>query len=264
MFRVLLLLLSLVVVACHSAGTGENRVVGDSVSVDLEAWKAAGLPKTEKVTVRKDPVFHMRKRFEAVPVEDVLERIPLYASTKPDELEVVFECEDGYHPTMPLPLLLKSKAWLGVRDLDAPAGQEWTTLQKGAETKKIAPFYLFYTNVSGDDPAYKWPYNLVRIRLVKNAERREALLPDSTAAKGYALFKLHCQTCHSVNGLGGTLGPELNRPRSVTEYWKEDELKAFIANPASFRDRVKMPQLALEKEEIEEIVGYLRYMRGRR
>jgi cytochrome c2 len=56
------------------------------------------------------------------------------------------------------------------------------------------------------------------------------------------------------------MGPELNYPKSVTEYWKENELVDYIVNPASFRNKVKMPTLGLTKQQSQEIVDYLKYM----
>jgi len=56
------------------------------------------------------------------------------------------------------------------------------------------------------------------------------------------------------------MGPELNYPKSVTEYWKTDDLKAFIQSPASYRNDVKMPNLGIKPEEATEIVKYLSYM----
>jgi cytochrome c2 len=56
------------------------------------------------------------------------------------------------------------------------------------------------------------------------------------------------------------MGPELNYPKSVTEYWVETELVDYIINPASFRNKVKMPPLGITKQQSEEIVGYLKYM----
>jgi cytochrome c2 len=77
---------------------------------------------------------------------------------------------------------------------------------------------------------------------------------------GYDLFKNRCQTCHAINKIGGKMGPELNYPKSVTTYWKTEDLKAFIQNPASYRNEVKMPNLGIKPQEATEIVKYLTYM----
>ena len=60
------------------------------------------------------------------------------------------------------------------------------------------------------------------------------------------------------------MGPELNYPKNVTEYWKETELVNYIVNPASFRHKVKMPTLGITKQQSQEIVDYLKYMSERK
>ena len=85
-------------------------------------------------------------------------------------------------------------------------------------------------------------------------------LKNRKLESGYTLFKNQCLTCHAINGIGGTMGPELNYPKSVTEYWKEKELVEYIVNPASFRNKVKMPTLGISKQQSQQIVDYLKYM----
>lgn len=272
MQRALVFILFLTCLACQPASKATQaeatdstsqapKARTDSLSIDLVAWKDK-LGPTESITVSNDPVFHRTKTFDAIPLATVLKQIPAYTNINPAETQVVFECEDGYNPSMPLTKILGKKAYLAVRDHDAAQGEDWTTLQKGSETKKIAPYYICYTDVPGDDATYKWPYNLVKISLTSASKETQALFPkdDDSVVKGYGLFKTHCLTCHALNGVGGTLGPELNFPKSVTEYWKTDDLKAFIAHPDQYRNKVKMPTLGLEAKEINEIVGYLSYM----
>ncbi|MGO4818602.1 c-type cytochrome [Flavobacterium sp. W22_SRS_FP1] len=85
---------------------------------------------------------------------------------------------------------------------------------------------------------------------------------DEEEAKiGFALFDKNCISCHAINKIGGSMGPELNYPKSVTEYWDQEQLKKFIKNPASFRNGVKMPTIPnLTEKKIESIVYYLNYM----
>ncbi len=56
------------------------------------------------------------------------------------------------------------------------------------------------------------------------------------------------------------MGPELNYPKNVTEYWKPDQLKLFIKNPADFRHDSKMPRLELQDDQIDLILEYLTFM----
>jgi cytochrome c2 len=232
----------------------------DSLSVELTRLR---LPAAQPITVPDDPVYHARKRYEAVPLETVLRQIPGYANASPTQTQVVFECADGYKPSMPVAKVLSRKAYLAVRDAEATKGQTWQPLVKDGQPKEIAPFYVVYTDVPADDETFKWPYNLVKISLVPLDDELKALYPadDETLAKGYGLFKTNCLTCHALNRVGGQMGPELNVPKNVTEYWQPDHLKAFIQNPASYRAGVKMPRLAhLSEDDVQEIIRYLGYM----
>lgn len=268
-------LLSALYVSCDSSQKSSNKdslqvaklaieevPVSDSLTIDLLDLREKGLLKnTQIVMVKPDPVYHKNKRFNALPLKDILEKYSSMKRMNAADLKVVFECEDGYKPEMPLEKLLSAKAFLAVNDADAPKGHAWEILLKNRQETKIEPFYVVYEDISGDDVSYKWPYNLVKIHLAPLHENDAALKPkDESALAGYELFKNRCQTCHAINKIGGKMGPELNYPKSVTEYWKTDDLKAFIQNPESYRNEVKMPNLGIKPEEATEIVKYLSYM----
>jgi cytochrome c2 len=240
----------------------EEVPASDSLTIDLLDLKDRGLLKvTQIVSIKPDPVYHKNKRFNALPLKDILEKYSSIKRMNAADLKVVFECEDGYKPEMPLEILLSAKAFLAVSDVDAPKGRTWEMLLKNGQETKMEPFYVVYEGVSGDDVSYKWPYNLVKIHLAPLHENDAALRPkDKSALAGYEIFKNRCQTCHAINKIGGKMGPELNYPKSVTEYWKTDDLKAFIQNPASYRNNVKMPMLGIKPEEATEVVKYLSYM----
>ena len=168
----------------------------------------------------------------------------------------------GYKPEMPLELFLNSNPYLAYRDIDAPKDSNWEAIIKDGNEMNAEPFYIVYTSVSEKDSQYKWPYNLVRINLEPLNKSTIELYPlkNRKLETGYTLFKNQCLSCHAINGIGGTMGPELNYPKSVTEYWKEDELVNYIVNPASFRNKVKMPALGITKQQSQKIVDYLKYM----
>jgi cytochrome c2 len=240
----------------------EEVPASDSLTIDLLDLKDRGLLKaTQIVSIKPDPVYHKNKRFNALPLKDILEKYSSIKRMNAADLKVVFECEDGYKPEMPLEILLSAKAFLAISDVDALKGREWEILLKNGQESKMEPFYVVYEGVSGDDLSYKWPYNLVKIHLAPLHENDEALKPkNKSTLAGYDIFKNRCQTCHAINKIGGKMGPELNYPKSVTEYWKTDDLKAFIQNPASYRYNVKMPTLGIKPEEANAVVKYLSYM----
>jgi cytochrome c2 len=236
----------------------------DSLTIDLVALLKEGkLTNTIIVTVDEDPVYHDRKRYNAIPFNELLGAYPKIKKLQTDKYQIIFECEDGYKPMMPLQKFLSAKSFLAVSDVDAPEGELWSTITKDGREMKAAPFYLVYQGLSPKDTDFKWPYNLIKIHVVPTIGNISLLYPkDDIAAKtGFDMFNKNCISCHAINKIGGSMGPELNYPKSVTEYWNQEQLKKFIKNPASFRNGVKMPTIPnLTKKEIETIVYYLNYM----
>ncbi|MEZ7504204.1 cytochrome c family protein [Flavobacterium sp. Arc2] len=244
--------------------TNTQNQTRDSLSINLiDLQKLGKLKKTQVVTVANDPVYHSTKHYNALPFLDLLNSYTAIKNIDINKYQIVFECEDGYKPMMPLQQFVSVKSFLAVSDVDAPKGQLWSKITKDGHEMNAAPFYLVYQEVSTKDTDLKWPYNLIKIHLVANSQNIALLFPkdDAKAQLGFELFNKNCVTCHSINKTGGNMGPELNYPKSVTEYWDKKQLKEFIKNPASFRNGVKMPIPAnVTAKDIDEIVYYLEYM----
>ena len=262
----LLCLLILAFISCNQKKEQniaiENQIQVETVLdlINLKAKKELG--KDTVVTIINDPVYHKTKKYKAVNAVELLKKHIDVSKFDVKNTKIVFECIDGYQPEMPLALFLTTKSFLVFQDRDAPKGSNWEKIIKDGNEMDAAPFYLVYTSISDKDSRYKWPYNLVKIHLKPMDDSKIALFPsdDKSVEVGYHLFQKHCITCHSINTIGGKMGPELNYPKSVTEYWKEKELVDYIVNPASFRHNVKMPAVGISKTESQEIVDYLKYM----
>jgi cytochrome c2 len=247
-------------------GTIKNTQIttSDSLTLDLVTLQKKDLlTKTTVITVADDPVYHTTKRYDALPLRELLKTYTRIKNIEADKYQIVFECEDGYKPMMPLDKFLTTQSFLAIRDVDAPKGELFSPIIKDGQHMKAEPFYLVYQGVSINDTDLKWPYNLTKIHLVPSSQNTAVLFPkdDTKAIIGFDLFINNCVTCHAINKIGGNMGPELNYPKSVTEYWHKKQLKAFIKNPASFRAGVRMPKPGnLSTTEIDEIVYYLEYM----
>lgn len=228
--------------------------------LDLQAKNKLG--KDTVVTIVNDPVYHKTKKYHAVNALLLLKSEVNLSKVDIKNTLIVFECIDGYKPEMPLELFLKTKPYLAYKDVDAPKGFNWEKIIKNGNVMDANPFYLVYESVSANNQEYKWPYNVIKFRLESKNKNNIALQPkdNAKAEKGFVLYQKYCITCHAINGIGGEMGPELNYPKSVTEYWKEIELVNYIVNPASFRHKVKMPTLGITKQQSQEIVDYLKYM----
>ena len=240
-----------------------STIASTEIKLDLlDLQKKNKLGKDTVVTIAKDPVYHKEKKYKAVNAVILIKNEIDLKKIDTKNTKIVFECSDGYKPEMPLELFLKANPYLAFEDIDATKGAKWEPIIKDGNEMNAEPFYIVYTSVSEKDSRYKWPYNLIKIYLEPLNKSTLELYPlkNRKLEKGYTLFKNQCLTCHSINGIGGTMGPELNYPRSVTEYWKENELVNYIVNPASFRNKVKMPTLGITKQQSQEIVDYLKYM----
>ena len=85
---------------------------------------------------------------------------------------------------------------------------------------------------------------------------------DLSLVNGFNLFRTHCMKCHSMNTVGGTMGPDFNVPRNITEYWKEEDIIAFAKNPKSIRANSNMPAMpSIPDPDYTEIIRYLKYMK---
>jgi mono/diheme cytochrome c family protein len=212
-----------------------------------------------------DPVYNSEKSFEGLSLLHLLKA----AGYKPGQAadEVVLTASDGYAPSMPLEYLLDDQAVLvfaetGKKDFD------FAPVQQGKTMLSPAPFYLVWKQGKAVEKTRPWPYQLVKLELVSFQQRYPKLYPtnapqNSAAYQGFLLFKQSCISCHSINLQGGELGPELNAPKNVTEYWTDDHLKAFIPNASGYRYKSKMPTFPqFSAEDIDHLVAYLKHMKG--
>lgn len=88
----------------------------------------------------------------------------------------------------------------------------------------------------------------------------EDLPEEHPVMKGSRQFEQRCAVCHSINGIGGVVGPELNRPLSVVEYWDREALRQLMKDPSQVRANSKMPAFHLKDDMIDEILAYLEWM----
>lgn len=224
-------------------------------------WTEAALDEAlpgKRTTIELDsPVYKKRMRYEGFWLADVL------AATAPKAAwtgSLSFRCADGYTPTVPVDQVEPLKLFFAVGQPDLPDGARWALLG----TTSPAPFYVV-SPVAGAYEQFPWPFQLLSIEAIDLARAYPAIVPtgaaaDSAASRGFERFVRRCVSCHAINGQGGVIGPELNAPLSVTEYWKRPLLKQFILDPASVRARSKMPPPGLPEAEVDDLLAYLEHM----
>jgi len=248
------------------AGQEPQAQVGDGASTNtlVRLDEAKAVEPVATIEVPYDPVYQQRKRYVGVSVEAFLRdrriRIPDSSGTV-----VEFTCQDGYRTVIPMALLFRQGAFLATADADAAVDEKWLPVPGAAARATPGPYYLVWQRDPGE--GHFWPYQITTLRIEQAAAALQLAAPAPTVrlTKGFELFQRNCMSCHSINGVGGSVGVELNVPRNVFEYWRPRELAAYVSNPASFRAHSKMPSFrALGAENIALILEYVHHMKSRK
>jgi mono/diheme cytochrome c family protein len=219
---------------------------------------------SETADVVLDPVYQTHKQYRGATFGEFLKRRGITLGQLPKDSLVQFLCDDGYDPISPLSSLLAGEAFLATSDLSAPPGASWIPFHHGNSQREPGPVFLVWPHSGPTKDGTPWPYGIVAIRITSGDALLAPALPRSaTYQQGFDLFRKNCMVCHSINGVGGTLGVELNQPRNVFEYWQADKLGAYVAHPDLFRRNGKMPSFAqLGTPAISEILAYIKHMKA--
>lgn len=229
-------------------------------------------PAATVIEVLRDPSYGRPMRYRALPLAALLAG----GRILPDQvLETV--ASDGFVAMLPSDLVLESstkaaKAYLAIE----PAAAPWPALP--GKPFSAGPFYLVWLDPEASGiRGEQWVYMVSRIRSADSpAKRWPALAVDPSLPagdplrSGQALFVTQCLVCHQLNGAGSAaVGPDLNLPMNPTEYFQPAALKRYIRDPRSVRrwSAMRMEgfgQDAMSDREIDLVIGYLRYMAGRK
>ncbi len=246
----------------------------DGKSTRLDAATLLQRQDLTHITVPDDIAYKRAMTFRALPLRALLQEHGFSAQGTLNFLAL-----DGFAAPIEATRIMADnavQAWLAVED---PA-QPWPALSPDGSS--AGPFYLVWLPAPGNTgaapvPPEHWPFQIGVIEQTVPPEARyPQLLPDLSlprhhpAWQGFALFKTHCLACHTLNGGGdGHIGPDLNQPRSPTEYFALPYLKQLIRDPAQVRrwNGMKMPGFSAEvlpDDELEALLAYLQAMAERR
>jgi len=258
-------------VACQQKGTNEIKAAAviedetEEIAPLLEinlahAEEEGALAAAEVITVAYDPVFKRTKKYAAIPLKPYLEKLITTQNLDTTNTEIIFLCKDGYNPSLSLSKVMGDEPYLAIKDLEATEGKNWMDTLKG----KWSPFYLVWPKHSAETKGYTWPYGLKYLQFKASDVAYKAAIPiDKKQLAGFELYRSKCMKCHSINKVGGVMGPEMNIPKNITEYWQTKDIKAFVKNPYAYRYNSKMPPVAdLQDQEIDLIIDYLVYMKA--
>jgi mono/diheme cytochrome c family protein len=193
----------------------------------------------------KNPIDGAVTEFRAFPVLPILKSI--YGERFAAADEVQLKCADGYQPTVSASRFRQRVGYLAYERAD---GKSFVATQKSPpkKTTVLGPFYLVWEtgpSVAAVELDTAWPYQVVGVDLVEFKKKFSRIYPPEGASDsvkaGFLEFKQRCLKCHTVNGQGGDMGPELNVPVNVTEYFDQKWLAQWIENPSLVRRGAKMP-----------------------
>lgn len=217
--------------------------------------------------VIEDPYYKKKKTFLAFPMKQVL---ALGFGRKAAELakeELFFEALDGYVKPAKGARVVEDGGYLAFADADRSHGGTfgWEPIdRRGADP---APYYVVWAKPEQTDAAgYPWPFQLTAIEIVHFETKFPFTLPKSAPAgsaawKGFETFRTQCIACHSVNGQGGKIGPDLNVPQSIVEYRPIDQVKAYIRDPQTFRYSSMPAHRDFSDQQLDELVSYFSTMK---
>ena len=210
-----------------------------------------------------DPYYGKNKRFRAIDLKHVLAKG--FGTTEGfDKLEFVLRARDGYAVPMRGSLVMEEGAYVAIEDLDV-AG--WEPI--GPQHANPGPFYLVWSKPEQTNlDSHPRPWELEKIEIAKFDTIYPHTSPGESASpaaqRGYESFRDRCIKCHAINREGGHVGPDLNVPQNVTEYRPEDQIRAYIKNPASFRYGNMPAHPDIKDDELDALIAYLRAMKDRK
>ena len=176
-----------------------------------------------------------------------------------DQVLLSFICKDGYVASNTLETLLsQSGGYIVWRDMHASEAQKWPD-----SAQHFAPYYLTWDSIPYGDHTVVWPYGWTNLQIQFDDPYKSLVPSNNKLIEGFELYKKHCIKCHSLNGLGGDLGPEFNIPMNITEYWNRKLIVRYVQNPQSVRLHSKMyPITSMNARDINQVIDYLEYIRN--
>lgn len=233
----------------------DGRTVMTLSLADLAAHAPPSIVTTD------DPYYGRHKRFRAMSLDAILQYAYGEEVASLRRHAFVLHARDGYAVPVEGRRLLEGGAYLAYDDVEHPG-----FAPIGPQHVSPAPAYLIWNRTGQSNlETHPRPWQLTSIEIASFESLYPHTVPtesatDSDAMRGFALFRVQCIRCHAINREGGHVGPDLNVPRSITEYRPEAQIREFIVNPAAFRYSAMPAHPDLSNTDLDGLVAYLRAM----
>jgi mono/diheme cytochrome c family protein len=249
------------------------RVQDGTVERQYGMTELVAAVRLTELKLAKDPHFGPDRVFAGFALGPLLKHVGLG-----DAREVLLVCADGYRIPFDTSALSNPQlsGLLAVRDtaFAADGDTHWEGYRHGAEIVSFDPFYLVWASAdeSIDLDAFElpWPFQLTEIRRFDRETYFAPAQPqagaDDALQKGFAIYTAHCGKCHRMRGVGGDVGPVLDRDNSLSSLLTTAQLRDYIRHDESRFPHSKMPQFSklLQPVEIDQVVAYLQAMQPAR
>lgn len=225
-----------------------------------------GVPTaTLKVKSHLDPT---EVEYTGFVMPDLLKKI--YGKELGNAEELFMTCTDGYQPSIPLLKFGKHQSIFAFERKDKKPFEFFD--DKKRAQNQYGPLFLAWENINDiemrDQDSFDWPFQVVAFDLVDFSEKFAEMAPrkksSESVKRGFAYFRQQCLNCHTINGKGGGMGPELNFPLNITEYMKEEVIIKWLREPNSVRWNSKMspafPKHPQREQVLKDILSYLKEM----
>ena len=235
-------------------------------SIELTKLTQDQWPQSVVISV-EDPVYNANKKYKAYPLNILIKRLKIPDGLDKDKTLIVFTATDGYKVYINYNDAISEQGYLAFQDTEAPPGKSWIAFKFGKKMITPTPYYLVWPKKNLNKWQFPWPFQVVSVSLQSYQGYFGTAVPsgnNAQAKNGFDLFSRYCIRCHAVNHAGGTLAPELNTPKNVTELYSDSYLKGLIIDAPAYIPKTKMPsfQNILTEQHVEDILLYLKKMKS--
>lgn len=206
-----------------------------------------------------EPHSDKKVTYVGIPFAKFLSLPEIYGETWKEHDTILFTCKDGFQPAIPVEKFKRHESFL-VHKIKGDVPFVVDNIGQNEKSVPLGPYYLIWENLKSSEMRESgnifWPYQVVKIELVKFVEKYPNLIPAQDSSlqvqNGFKSYKLYCLTCHSLKGEGGGKGPDL---KDALGKYGEKWVAQFISDPRSLRKESKMKRLESHIKDRDQVIA---------